>query len=479
MREIIIYLLKSGLWIGLFGLIYWLFLRKETFYKFNRFFLLFGLFASFLLPFCVYKYTIRLDIPPFSTIPAESVAVIPESSVPVIFPWMILLTLHVAGALFLLFRHLNGALKLKRLIVRNGFQREKGTKIIHVQGVNVTFSIFNYIFTDSFSNISEIERKMIYEHERAHIDQCHWVDLIIVHAVCVFQWFNPVVWIYLNSIKQNHEFLADQEVLRKGNSPAVYRAALINYTLKTPVFAFANAFAQHNKFKRIDMMKKNASNPVKKGIVLLLAPALAAFLWFFAEPEYVFAGTEKDHVVNFKITVVDYSEMGDSLESGTQVSDPLILVDGEEFMPEIKSIEADDIESVSVIKDTSALSPYGTRGANGVLLITTKKRAKSLPPTNSTVGTLLKINDIPLDSVQLDTEVAVREKLEIKSKNDFGEVLVILNGVEYDGKDLWKINVDSIESISILKEDAVTVKYGEKAKNGVLIITTKVTPHDK
>jgi hypothetical protein len=55
MKEIIFYFLKSGLWIFVFWTIYWIFLRKETFYKFNRFFLLFGLVFSFVLPFCIYR----------------------------------------------------------------------------------------------------------------------------------------------------------------------------------------------------------------------------------------------------------------------------------------------------------------------------------------------------------------------------------------------------------------------------------------
>ena len=56
-----------------------------------------------------------------------------------------------------------------------------------------------------------------------------------------------------------------------------------------------------------------------------------------------------------------------SINSST---DPLILVDGTE-MSDISALNPNDIESVSVLKDSSS-SIYGVRGGNGVILITTK-----------------------------------------------------------------------------------------------------------
>ena len=54
-------------------------------------------------------------------------------------------------------------------------------------------------------------------------------------------------------------------------------------------------------------------------------------------------------------------------------SSPLIVVDGSPFEGSIKDINPNDVESMSVLKDASASAIYGNRGANGVILITTKK----------------------------------------------------------------------------------------------------------
>lgn len=57
-----------------------------------------------------------------------------------------------------------------------------------------------------------------------------------------------------------------------------------------------------------------------------------------------------------------------SVKSGNS---PLVLVDG--FVGSTNDLDADDIESITVLKDASAAAIYGSRAANGVLLVTTKK----------------------------------------------------------------------------------------------------------
>lgn len=51
----------------------------------------------------------------------------------------------------------------------------------------------------------------------------------------------------------------------------------------------------------------------------------------------------------------------------------LIIVDGSEYVGDIAAINPQDIESMSVLKDAASCALYGNRGANGVVLITTKK----------------------------------------------------------------------------------------------------------
>lgn len=65
-------------------------------------------------------------------------------------------------------------------------------------------------------------------------------------------------------------------------------------------------------------------------------------------------------------------------------SDPLILIDGVEG--DMNTLNPDDIESVSVLKDAASSSIYGSRAANGVILITTRKADREVKPTVTYTG---------------------------------------------------------------------------------------------
>jgi len=67
-------------------------------------------------------------------------------------------------------------------------------------------------------------------------------------------------------------------------------------------------------------------------------------------------------------------------------NDPLIVLDGIPFSGTIGDISPDDIKSLDILKDASATAIYGSRGANGVLLITTNKGVKGAAPQVSYNG---------------------------------------------------------------------------------------------
>jgi len=70
----------------------------------------------------------------------------------------------------------------------------------------------------------------------------------------------------------------------------------------------------------------------------------------------------------------------------TANNDPLIVLDGIPFSGSISDISPDDIKSLDILKDASATAIYGSRGANGVILITTNKGVKGSTPQISYNG---------------------------------------------------------------------------------------------
>jgi TonB-dependent SusC/RagA subfamily outer membrane receptor len=60
-------------------------------------------------------------------------------------------------------------------------------------------------------------------------------------------------------------------------------------------------------------------------------------------------------------------------------NDPLIVVDGIPYGGELRDINPNDVRSIEILKDASAAAIYGSRGANGVILITSKEGRRGRP----------------------------------------------------------------------------------------------------
>ena len=74
-------------------------------------------------------------------------------------------------------------------------------------------------------------------------------------------------------------------------------------------------------------------------------------------------------------------------------SDPLYVVDGFPIVGNISNINPDEIETISVLKDAASTSLYGSRAANGVVLITTKMGKSG--QTNIGVNTFYGVQQVP------------------------------------------------------------------------------------
>jgi TonB family protein len=148
------------------------------------------------------------------------------------------------------------------------------------------FSFFNVVFID-IQEYSERELSNIIAHEKVHIQERHWIDLLIIELLAVLFWINPVVWLYERSIKQNHEYLADQGVLLAGYSPGQYQALLINQLMGVKVLGFAHNLNFSLNKKRMEMMKKEKSPWASKMKLLLALPIIALLVFAFAKKEYV------------------------------------------------------------------------------------------------------------------------------------------------------------------------------------------------
>lgn len=165
----------------------------------------------------------------------------------------------------------------------------------------------------------------------------------------------------------------------------------------------------------------------------------------------------------------------------TDALEPLIVIDGNKQYSRgssaLNEVNPDNIKSISIYKDNVALSKYGTDGLAGVIEIKTKSNAvgnyeprnKAIKPSGLNLkGKVLGFSVRPLIP-NIDTPAERRYLI----NNDFdpkAKPLYVVDGEEVLNPNL---NDGSVESIEVLKDSASSKLYGDKGKNGVVIITTK------
>jgi len=253
METIALYLLKSVAWTAGFSAVYYLFLRNERFFLINRIYLISGIIASVFLPLLSISYSVEIPAPldvQAGSPEVFSVLQTQESWFPGINS--VLITLYITGAFVVTFLF---ALK-SRAVIKSIKKAEvisaSPVKILRTDEITSSFSFFSWIVVNP--SVSDIEASEIVNHEMVHIRQRHWADLVLGELLCILQWFNPLSWIYIHFIRQNHEFLADEGALQRSNDPAVYRAALLNQVIGLPVFSLSNSFNYSLTKKRFKMM---------------------------------------------------------------------------------------------------------------------------------------------------------------------------------------------------------------------------------
>jgi hypothetical protein len=289
MKSILTILTESSVAMAMFYAIFWFFLRKETFFRLNRFFLISALFLSVMLPLFPVSYTVWTDGSGSSGIgnSLQSIGVADGSnsgSTSVNLFFKILVSIYISGAFIVFMRLVLQTGSIARTIRNSEITRNENLTIVKNNRYDLPFSFFNMVFYNPVLQRQE-DLPGILAHEKVHIREQHWVDLVIAELWSVFFWFNPFVWLFERSIKQNHEFLADEGVLAQGHPVGRYQALLINQLMGVPVAGFTNHLSFAFNATRFKMMTKNRKQKKRVFRLAWAIPAIALLLVAFAEPD--------------------------------------------------------------------------------------------------------------------------------------------------------------------------------------------------
>ena len=294
MITLFIYSIKSALVLALLYLPYTLMLRQESFFRMNRITLLTILMLALVLP--------MVDIPSLAT-PEQPVVYEMQHRIMLMtqeaettsmslaettrtFSWLgIIALVYIIGICLALCIRLWQLFRIGQ-IIRGGClwtdKSGKATIYCHIDDV-APFSWMRSIV------ISEKDYKPygreILLHEKAHILNLHSMDILFLTLVEAVQWWNPIAYMLGHSLRDVHEYEADDYVLHQGVSLQNYQALLVKKSLANTSYAFANNFNHSLIKKRIYMMNHPKSNPWLRSKVLYILPVMLVVLTAFATPK--------------------------------------------------------------------------------------------------------------------------------------------------------------------------------------------------
>lgn len=329
MNNVVNFILESGVSLALLSLIYMLFLRKETFFRLNRIFLLISVTFSLLLPFLKFRVyepqsnmLAEVTVTPYRNL-MEAVTIYGQdlsgTLVQTISSSRIIIFVYLAGLLFFLGRLIFRLIQIAGLIYGNPVKYVGTVKFVSVNKEFSPFSFLGYIFVNPEKR-KENGYERIVAHEMEHIKQGHTFDVLILEIMIVFQWFNPFMWMLKRVIRENHEFLADRAVLNSGISAAQYKYLLLSQSIGFQI-DMANSFNSSMVKSRMKMISKIRSSKLANfKYVFGILTVLALVVVFACEQKQVIA-SGKELVGDSNERIVKISLLDDKMKIEGDQSD--------------------------------------------------------------------------------------------------------------------------------------------------------------
>ena len=290
--SVLIYLLKVNLVLTVFYAFYWVFLRRNTFFQSNRFYLLGSVLVSFLMPFIKvrHNYTFTEPLPQtLNELPTESIKSVVYQPVLIeaqtfTFQWMdVLSVIYMVGVVFFSARFIIALVRVYVLLRESepiGKPETRSGKDYWLLRTNKAFSSYSF-FNFLILNKDDIfyNRAIITDHEEVHISQGHSWDIFFIEIAHIFCWINPLLINYKDSLRKLHEFLADNIV--EANEKVPYAQFLFEYNFRMNASSLGNDFFRDSLLKeRIQMMMKKRSSFWMLGSYAFVIPLAGCMSYF-------------------------------------------------------------------------------------------------------------------------------------------------------------------------------------------------------
>ena len=514
MIEFLTYDLKVAVLLAVCYMFYRLMLARETFHRVNRIVLLLTAITSYVLPLCVITIHETVIMQRAAHVAVGSFQVDMMNEEPATPLWQVILPiLFIIGMLVTLVHTLSSLFRIIRIIRHSEqYPQTDGTTICVTGNASLTpFSWMHYIVM----NRSDYETydAAILAHERGHIRLHHSWDLLLVDTLTALQWFNPAMWMLRSDLRAIHEYEADAAVLSQGINARQYQYLLITKAAGIGGYSLANGISHSTLKNRINMMLHTKSDRSRLLKLLALLPIVGIALAVNAE-KVVDVRYDEPQKQNTKKKVKGVAEKkADTSETNTAVGtfEPVQgdVFDVVEEMPqypggpqalfkflgenvqypaeaEKAGIQGRVIATFVVEKDGSISQPTIVKSVDPLLDAEAIRVISAMPNwiPGKQNGKVVRVKyTVPL-SFNLDgggeeVDRLCREdgtivEIDIeKGDTTIAKPLFIVDGKVMDGRKVYAINPKTIERYYMQNGQEAIDKYGDKAKDGVILITLK------
>jgi bla regulator protein BlaR1 len=277
----ILYLLKSLIFSALFLVAYHLLLEKEKMHRFNRIYLLFAILFSIVIPFVSihsYSATLAPVTNRYHQI-EEHISGVGVLSTPMKNTWSlfsILLTIYIGVSFFLFLRLVRILYGFYAIVRKNRIMPAANAQLVLLDRPVSPHTFLHYIFLSKENYDQQTIEPEIIAHETAHVEQKHSLDILLFEMLMVFSWINPLLFLYRKAIQLNHEYLADDAVIKLKEDISSYQYLLINKATVNSTSLLPSHFNFLTIKKRLTMMTKTTSRKKALFIQWAIAPAITA-----------------------------------------------------------------------------------------------------------------------------------------------------------------------------------------------------------
>ncbi|MDD4921984.1 MAG: TonB family protein [Bacteroidales bacterium] len=287
MSTLIIWFFKANVAFFALYLFYRLFLHRDTFFREKRAALLFGfLFAIFhplidlsswiqhSKPAVVIVQRLSNTLPEIIVTAGQKEGLSTEDK---------LVALYCLIACILCIRILWQIGSVLLLALRNQKECLNGVMIIHLHKDAAPFSFMQWIFVNPEEHSAQ-DLEEILHHEKAHAKYLHTLDVLLAELMCMIFWINPFVWLLKHHLRENLEYLADMNVIHSGFDPKSYQYHLLRLSFQQTTARVGNSFNVSQLKNRIVMMNKKRTSLAGLSKYALSLPLfaivfLSAYAW--------------------------------------------------------------------------------------------------------------------------------------------------------------------------------------------------------